>query len=87
MAMRQLTKDTSSAPVIFGGQKVRSRARGSEGLIDVPLVFSERLRNLERAAVCPRSHTAPPGYVSFLSFIIVYLFITETFKYLQIREE
>lgn len=72
MAMRQLTKDMSSVPVMFGGEKVLSRVRGSEALPDVPPVFSERLRNLEREAICPRSHTAAHLAISLSSYLLLY---------------
>lgn len=72
MAMRQLTKDMSSVPVIFGGEKVQLRAHCSEDLTDVPLVFSEPLRNLQRAAICPRSHTAPHLAISLSSSLLLY---------------
>lgn len=87
MATRQLTKDMSSILIIFGGEKVQLRACGPEDLPDVLLVSSEHLRNLETAAKCPGSLTAPRLAISLSSHHFILSFTTETFKHLQNKRE
>lgn len=80
MATRQLTKDMSSVLIIFGGEKVQLRACGPEDLPDVLLVSSEHLSNLERAAKCPGSLTAPRLAISLSSHHFILFFYYRNFQ-------